>query len=322
MRFRVKLILLGCVAGLNASPAVAQPDCPHGALDTRYCDRDGDMVADAPTDAKQFIDPDTLIFSYTPIEDPAVYASVWENFITRLEILTGKKVKFFQVQSNAAQFEALRSGRLHVTSTNTGGVPVAVNCTGFVPFAMMSSPDTPYASHTEIIVPNQSEIRAVQDLRGRTIAFTSPTSNSGYKTPIYLLEKDFGLKVDVDYKSTFSGKHDNSILGVVNGDYEAVAVADVVLAPMAARKVFDPAQIRSIYRSGSFPTTGYGYAHNLAPALVAKIRQAFLTYQIAADANLSPEFPAQTKFIPISYKQDWQVVRQVDAATGVKYDCK
>jgi phosphonate transport system substrate-binding protein len=322
MRFRVTLILLACVAGLNVSRAFAQSDCPHGALDARYCDRDGDMVADTPTSAKQFIDPDTLIFSYTPIEDPAVYASVWKNFIARLEAATGKKVKFFQVQSNAAQFEALRSGRLHVTSTNTGGVPVAVNCAGFVPFAMMSSPDTPFASHTEIIVPSQSKIRSVQDLRGRTIAFTSPTSNSGYKTPIYLLEKDFGLKEGVDYKSTFSGKHDNSILGVVNGDYEVAAVADVVLAPMAARKVFDLAQIRSIYRSGSFPTTGYGYAHNLAPALAAKIRDAFLTYKIEADPNLSPEFPGQTKFIPIAYKKEWEVVRQVDAATGVKYDCK
>lgn len=302
--------------------ATAAETCPHGTLDPRYCDRDGDLVADVPTNAKDLADPKTLIFAYTPVEDPSVYGPVWKNFITHLEKTTGKAVKYFQIQSNAAQFEALRSGRLHITGANTGGVPVAVNCAGFVPVAMMSSPTTPFASRMEIIVRMDSKIQKPEDLRGRTIAFTSPTSNSGYKTPIYLLDKEFGLKLGRDYQSVFSGKHDNSILGVINGDYEAGAVADVVMAPIAARKVFDPKQIRTIYRSGPFPTTGYGYAHNLKPDLAAKIRQAFLSYRIDSDAALRDEFPGQDHFMPISYKSEWQIVRDVDAATGVKYDCK
>ena len=32
------------------------------ALDARYTDADGDLVADAPTDPKDWIDPDTLVF--------------------------------------------------------------------------------------------------------------------------------------------------------------------------------------------------------------------------------------------------------------------
>ncbi len=54
-----------------AGPAAAQ-DCPRGDLDTRYCDVDGDLVADIPTDPSDIVDPDTLIFAYTPVEDPAV----------------------------------------------------------------------------------------------------------------------------------------------------------------------------------------------------------------------------------------------------------
>ena len=34
-------------------------DCPRGDLDKAYCDRNGDMVADAPTDPKQLINPST-----------------------------------------------------------------------------------------------------------------------------------------------------------------------------------------------------------------------------------------------------------------------
>ena len=53
---------------LGASLAKAQEDCPRGQLDKAYCDRDGDMVADTPTDPKKLIDPPTLIFAYSPVE--------------------------------------------------------------------------------------------------------------------------------------------------------------------------------------------------------------------------------------------------------------
>src|SRR5262249_31757099 len=93
-------IVAACVAAcwLAAGAALAQ-DCPRGELDKAYCDRNGDMVADAPTDPKQFVDPPTLIFAYTPVEDPAVYAKVWDGFVKHMEKTTGKKVVFFPVQS-------------------------------------------------------------------------------------------------------------------------------------------------------------------------------------------------------------------------------
>ena len=67
--------------------------------------RDGDLVADTPSDPKQLVNPSTLIFAYTPVEDPAVYTKVWDGFIKHMEKVTGKKVVFFPVQSNAAEIE-------------------------------------------------------------------------------------------------------------------------------------------------------------------------------------------------------------------------
>ena len=65
---------------------------------------------------------------------------------------------------------------------------------------------------------------------------------------------------------------------MVNKDYEAAAVANSVLNRMIDRKVFDPAKIRSIYKSETFPTTGYGHAYNLDPKLVEKIKEAFFSF--------------------------------------------
>lgn len=305
----------------SVSTAAAQSDCPRGDLDKVYCDRNGDLVADLPTDPKQVINPSALIFAYTPTEDPAVYQKAWDGFIKHMEKLTGKRVVFFPVQSNAAQYEAMRSGRLHVAGVNAGGNATAVNCAGFVPFTMMAAKDGSFGYEMEIIVPADSPIKTPADLKGHKIAFTDATSNSGFKAPSAILKADFKLEAKRDFEPVFSGKHDNSILGVVNKDYEAAAVANSVLNRMLDRKVFDPAKIRSIYKSPTFPTTGYGYAHNLDPKLVEKIKEAFFTFPWEGSA-LQAEFKKEGKFIPIEYKKDWAVLRKIDEATGVKYTCK
>ena len=304
-----------------ATPANAQEDCPRGTLDKAYCDRNGDLTADPPTDPKKLLNPPTLIFAYTPTEDPAVYQKAWDGFLKHLEKITGKKVVFFPVQSNAAQYEAMRSGRLHVAGVNAGGNAIAVNCAGFVPFTMMASPDNSFGYEMEIIVPADSAIKKPTDLKGHKIAFTDATSNSGFKAPSAILKADFNLEAKRDFEPVFSGKHDNSILGVVNKDYEAAAVANSVLNRMLDRKVFDKAKIRSVYKSETFPTTGYGHVYNLDPKLVEKVKEAFFSFPWEGSA-LKHEFQKEDKFIPIEYKKDWAVLRKIDAATGVKYTCK
>jgi phosphonate transport system substrate-binding protein len=307
-------------ACLIAAPAWAQ-DCPRGDLEKRYCDRDGDMVADVPTDSKELIDPQTLIFAYTPVEDPAVYRQVWSEFLAHLEKATGKVVQFFPVQSNAAQIEAMRAGRLHVAGFNTGSNPLAVNCAGFKPVAIMASKEGIFGYEMEIIVHADSPIKAVADIKGKTLAFTAPTSNSGFKAPSALLQSEYGMIADKDYKSAFSGKHDNSVLGVVNKDYDAAAVANEVMFRMFDRNVVDRAKVRTIYKSETFPTTGYGHVYNLKPELAAKVRAAFFDFKWEG-TGLKKEFKDQDKFAPITYKQHWNVVRKIDAASGVSYACK
>ena len=195
-------------------------------LDSRYQDNEGDMIADIPTDPAKQVDPSTLIFAYTPVEDPAVYADVWKGFLDHMSEVTGKPVQFFPVQSNAAQIEAMRAGRLHVAGFNTGSNPLAVACAGFRPFTMMASDDGSYGYEMVIITYPGSGIEEPEDLKGRVLAFTTETSNSGYKAPSALLKSEFGLVRDKDFTPRFSGGHDNSILGVAIKDYDAALKLD------------------------------------------------------------------------------------------------
>jgi len=291
-------------------------------LDDRYTDADGDMVADIPTDPAQLVDPDQLIFAYTPVEDPAVYAEAWSDFLTHLEQVTGKPVQFFPVQSNAAQIEAMRAGRLHVAGFNIGSNPLAIACAGFRPFTMMAKEDGSFGYEMEFITYPGSGIEKVEDIKGRTMAFTSETSNSGFKAPSALLAASYNMKAGEDFTPAFSGAHDNSILGVVNKDYDAAAIANSVMNRMIQRDVVSADQIVSIYKSDTFPTTGYGTAHNLTPELQEKIREAFFSFDWAG-TSLEAEFSksGEAQFIPITFKENWSVVREIDAAMSVQYTC-
>src|SRR5262245_23993473 len=89
---------LACIAALTCIAMLAHTRA--AALDARYVDADGDLVADTPA---QTVDPPTLIFAYTPGEDPALYPRVWDGFMRHLEKATGKPIKLFPAPSNTAQ---------------------------------------------------------------------------------------------------------------------------------------------------------------------------------------------------------------------------
>ncbi len=292
-------------------------------LDSRYTDADGDLIADIPTDASQQVDPDMLIFAYTPVEDPAVYAEAWSDFLTYLEEKTGKKVQFFPVQSNAAQIEAMRAGRLHIAGFNTGSNPIAIACAGFRPFTIMASADGSFGYEMEIITYPGSGIESVADIKGKSMAFTSQTSNSGFKAPSAILKADYDMIPGRDFEALFSGKHDNSVLGVANKDYLAASIANSVMYRMISRDVVTADQIVSLYKSQTFPTTGYGTAHNLTPELQTAIREAFFSFEWEG-SSLHEEFKwnGEDQFIPITFKEHWAVIRKIDAANNVSYTCQ
>jgi phosphonate transport system substrate-binding protein len=217
----------------------------------------------------------------------------------------------------------MRSGRLHVAGFNTGSNPLAVNCAGFRPFTIMAAPDGSFGYEMEIITYPGSGIESPADIKGKQLAFTSPTSNSGFKAPSAILKSEFGLEAEKDFEPVFSGKHDNSILGVANKDYPAAAIANSVMSRMLEREVITPDQVTSIYKSQTFPTTGFGVAHNLKPELKEKIRDAFFNFEWEG-TTLKAEFEKSNEgqFLPMTYKEFWDVIRKIDAANGVSYACE
>lgn len=296
----------------------AAAECPRGNLDVGFCDANGDLVADTPSDPGKLLDPDTLIFSYTPVEDPSVYENVFTEFMDYIAQKTGKKVKWYGAESYAAQIEAMRSGRLHVAGISTGPTVFGVNLAGYVPVAIMGKADGQFGYRLQLITHKDTDITKVEHLKGRKIAHVTPSSNSGNQAPRALF-KSMGVVPDQDYEVIYSGKHDNSIMGVANKDYEAAPVASSVLDRMHDKGVVNKDNLRIIWQSGLFPTTSYGYAHNLTPELQKAVTEAFLTFDWAG-TGLQKEFGKKSdKFIPITFKEHWTDIRTIQETNGVTY---
>ena len=312
------LTLLSAVASLSISAAQAQDSCSNrGQLDTLYCDADKDLVADAPTDPKKWRDPSTLVWAYTPVEDPAVYANIFKPFTDHLEKCTGKRTVYYPVQSNSAEIEAMRSGRLHFAGFSTGPTGFAVNLAGAVPFAAKGVGTEVRGYNLAAVVKTSSPFQKLADLKDKKVAHTSPSSNSGNLAPRVLFPEQ-GLTPDKDYKPLMSGGHDKSMLGVVSGDYDMAAVASDVMDRMVTRGTVKKDDIRVIYRSPVFPTSSFAHAHDLKPELAAKLKECFFSFRFSP--AMQKEFNGDDRFLPITYQKDWAVVRDVAEKSGTPYN--
>ncbi|MEG3134520.1 phosphonate ABC transporter substrate-binding protein [Rouxiella sp. T17] len=108
--------------------------------------------------------------------------------------------------------------------------PKAVDIAGIV----VDDTDQSRGYHSVVVVKADSPYKKLEDLKGKAFGFADPDSTSGYLIPNAAFKKMFGGSTDDQYKgffssTTFSGGHEQDILGVLNGQFAgAVAWASMI----------------------------------------------------------------------------------------------
>lgn len=297
---------------LAASGAQAQ-SCPHrGELDEIYCDANQDLLADRPTVSAN---PDKIVLAMAAIEDANTARRTYAPLIDYLGSCLKKEVELFPPVREGAVLEGQRSGAIHIGHYATGGMLYAVNFAGAIPFAGKGEERLGRAdSYTvKLLVRADSPARKPADLKGKRVAHTNQTSNSGNLAPRALFPA-IGLKPEIDYKVEFSGGQDLSITGLKLGLYDAAAVASDVMDRMIAKGEIKASDFRVLYESDVFPTDAFALSSNLEPALQDKIRKCFADFKFPE--SMSRALEGNNRFFALDYRKDWSMVRLIAKTSG------
>lgn len=169
-----------------------------------------------------------------------------------------------------------------------------------------------------IIVPQDSPIRTLDDLKGKTFAFGDPHSTSGNLIPRYLLFQHGLTLFDLEEFVTL-GSHDAVAKAVLKGRYAAGAVKDVI----AQR--YKEHGLRFLAESEPIPSVPIVVRADASPALVAAVKKALLAIdahdprQRERMKDWDPEF--RNGFVEASredYLPIFQLMDDVSGGCGIR----
>jgi phosphonate transport system substrate-binding protein len=133
------------------------------------------------------------------------------------------------------------------------------------------------AYYSNLIVPAESSVQTLADLRGKTFAFTDPYSNSGSLVPISKLG-DLGSTPGEFFATfTYTYAHDRSIHAIADRLVDGAAVDSLIWDYLAAIEPELRERVRVVERYGPYGIPPVVAAPHVAPEMREKIRQVLLT---------------------------------------------
>lgn len=155
---------------------------------------------------------------FVPSVDAKVIEENSKSFKEYLEKNTPYKYEITIPQSYVAVVEAFGTKRADVAAFNTFGYILAHEKYGAEARMTTLRHGLP-TYQSQFIVKADSNIKSIEDLAGKKIAFVEPASTSGYLLPLKTLkEKNITPK-----ETVFAGKHDNVVSMVYQGQVDAGA---------------------------------------------------------------------------------------------------
>ena len=197
-----------------------------------------DVALPAPDESADSEARNELILAFIPQENPEKLLGDLDQITAYLSDELAIPVKGFVTQDHAAAVEALRNGDADISFMGALPYVLAHDQMGAeVILAEVYRGSPVYTGR--IFVRKDSGIEALEDLRGKSIAFADPISESGYLYPLDLFVQAGHLARDEDPQSFFSnvyfaGGYQQSLQAVINGFVDAAGAsqyAELLVAP-------------------------------------------------------------------------------------------
>ena len=134
--------------------------------------------------------------------------------------------------------------------------------------------ETVYYSY--LIVPQDSHVKGLIDLRNSSFAFTDPLSNSGHLAPTYQLSLLGESPATFFNRYIFTYSHDNSIVAVTDGLVDGAAIDSLIYDQTAASDTDVASKTRIVSRWGPYGIPPVVTSPGLNPELKRELKDFFL----------------------------------------------
>jgi phosphonate transport system substrate-binding protein len=216
-----------------------------------------------------------LRVSAIPDEAPTELQRKFKPLGDYLKKETGLDVQFTPVTDYAAVVEGLASHKIDLAwlggftfvqaKIRTGG--------GAVPIVQRAE-DEKFTSR--FIVPTDSPVKSLAELKGKTFAFGSPSSTSGHLMPRFFLMQA-GINPDTDFKAVaFSGAHDATVAFVASGRADGGVLNASVMDKLVEAGNPNAAKVRVLATTPPYYDYNWTVRPGLDAALTKKLADAFL----------------------------------------------
>jgi phosphonate transport system substrate-binding protein len=207
--------------------------------------------------------------------------AAFENFRAGLEAHIGIPVRIYEDATHLVGIEAMRAGNLDVM---WGSPFVYLLAREVMDVQRLVVTDNPASINKAVFITARDDIRTLEDMRGKSFAFISPSSSSGYFYPLYHLMNELGLsRMELEgggfFSATaFSGGQNTSVMGVIHGDFDAAAVGSLNIDILIDTGVIDADAVRIIDSTAIIPFPGYIAAPHVPADMAEKIRAFMLAF--------------------------------------------
>ncbi|MDQ7784773.1 MAG: phosphate/phosphite/phosphonate ABC transporter substrate-binding protein [Desulfomonilaceae bacterium] len=247
------------------------------------CGRDTQHEVIDFSDTVQVARPDTssqegesLKVAVSAMVSPKASFSYYRELLDYLGRKLDTRVELIQRKTYGEVNELLGKGRIDIAFICSGPYAAAKEKYGF---KLLVAPEI-HGSHfyqSYLIVNKSSPYRNLEDLRGKTFAFTDPDSNTGRLVPVYWLSLSGEHPEDFFGNTVFTYSHDNSIMAVSRGLVDGAAVDGLIWEYVSRTDPELTASTRVIKRSKRYGIPPVVVSPSLSRETGERIRDVFVT---------------------------------------------
>ncbi|MFC1855529.1 phosphate/phosphite/phosphonate ABC transporter substrate-binding protein [Thermodesulfobacteriota bacterium] len=242
-----------------------------------------DEIIPTPPNSEQ--DGTIIRIAIAAIISPRETFSYYEEFLSQLSKKMGAEIKLIQRKNYAEINNLVEAGKIDVAFVCSGAYVDGHNEFGMELLVAPQAYGEPYY-YSYIIVPSDSDVTKLADLKGKKFAFTDPMSNSGKLAPTYLLSKMNETPNSFFSKHIFTYSHDKSIEAVAQKLVDGAAVDSLIWEYANAVDPTFTKKTKVILKSAPFGIPPVVVAKDIDPKLKKELKEVFLNMHF--DKNSKP----------------------------------